>query len=360
MNTLTKYYGFSTAFAVFAVGLAFVLWGPAAAFTVMVLGILEISLSFDNAVVNARVLNNWDEQWRRRFLFWGILVAVFGMRVIFPIAIVSVTTGIAPFYLPGVFGDTNILSMALNDPETYASHLSEVHHEVAGFGGAFLLMVAFSYFFEEKQVYWWEVIESRLTKFGQLESVAAGIVLIILAGVSTQFADPVHGSQFFWAGVMGTVTFIFAHGLGSLLGASDDEDGADKDNPLAPAIIKQGLAGFVYLEILDASFSFDGVIGAFVLSNYLPIIALGLGIGAFFVRSMTIHLVDGGTLAEYRFLEHGAFYAILALAVIMFGSGLGHELPEWVTGLLSAVILVAAVLHSIVVNRREAGAAPAS
>ncbi|PZR67659.1 MAG: hypothetical protein DI537_50060, partial [Stutzerimonas stutzeri] len=167
------------------------------------------------------------------------------------------------------------------------------------------------------------------------------------------FADPAHGSEFFIAGVWGVVTFILAHGLGSLLGGEGDEDGDDTTSGHGGAIVKAGLAGFLYLEILDASFSFDGVIGAFVLTNYLPVIALGLGVGAFFVRSMTIHLVDAGTLAEYRYLEHGAFYAIFALAVLMFGSGIGYELPEWATGLIGAAFIGLAFINSLSYNRRN-------
>ena len=93
----------------------------------------------------------------------------------------------------------------------------------------------------------------------------------------------------------------------------------------------------IYLEVLDASFSFDGVIGAFALTHNLFIIAIGLGIGAMYVRSMTIMLVERGTLAEYRFLEHGAFYAIIALSVIMFVQPLMH-IPEVITGLVGAVV----------------------
>lgn len=354
MSTLMRYYKFSMFFAIAAVVLGYVLWGPQVALIIAALGVLETSLSFDNAVVNARVLANWDEKWRQRFLVWGIFIAVFGMRVIFPIAIVSATTGINPWA---------VTLMAVNDPDAYARSLTAVHHEVAGFGGAFLFMVALGYFFEEKQVYWWEAIESRLTKFGQLEAFSAAVTLSIIAIVSRLFEDPTHGNQFLFAGLWGVVAFILAHSIGTMLGGDEDDDAeaGEQDNPMAPAIIKAGVAGFLYLELLDASFSFDGVIGAFVLSNQIFVIALGLGIGAFFVRSMTIHLVNAGTLSEYRFLEHGAFWAILALATIMVGSGVGLELPEWITGSFSALLILAALLHSIVVNRREAAApTPAS
>jgi hypothetical protein len=346
MDTLLKHYKFSVLFAVLAVALGYVLGGLQAAIIIAALGILETSLSFDNAVVNARVLQHWDHKWRQRFLTWGIFVAVFGMRVIFPLAIVSVATGISP---------VAVTNMALNSPSEYANALRSVHHEVAGFGGAFLFMVAIGYFLEEKQAYWWEAIESRLTKLGQVEAVSAGLTLLASYIVSTMLADPVHGHQFFTAAVLGVISFIFAHGIGSILGGGDDgeEDEASGGNA-AGAIIKASVAGFLYLELLDASFSFDGVIGAFVLTDYLPFIALGLGIGAFFVRSMTIHLVEAGTLSEYRYLEAGAFYAIFALATVMYLSGFGIELPEWATGLMSVAFIGAALLHSIAANRRDA------
>jgi hypothetical protein len=268
-----------------------------------------------------------------------MFIAVFGVRFILPLVIVSVATGIGP---------VAVTSMALHSPDIYAAKLQSVHHVVSGFGGAFLFMIAFAYFFEEKQVYWWEMLESRLTKIGQLEGIAAAIVLAGMAILSNFYTNHEQGSQFFIAGVWGVVTFIIVKALGSVLGGEDENDAGS-------SVVKAGILGFLYLELVDASFSGDGVTAAFVLSTYLPIIAIGLGIGALFVRSMTLHLVAGGTLSEYRYLEHGAFYAILALAVIMFASGLGYELPEWVNGSLSAAILVVAFLHSVSANRRDVG-----
>src|SRR3546814_5081938 len=102
-------------------------------------------------------------------------------------------------------------------------------------------------------------------------------------------------------------------------------------------VAKAGFGAFLYLEILDVSFSFDGVIGAFALSNNLFIIAIGLCIGAMFVRSMMIFLVRQGTLSEYRYLEHGAFYAIIALAALMYINTF-PQIPEIVNGLICAVL----------------------
>lgn len=334
MNDLKRYYSTSIFVSVLCIALGTYFWGLEAGFVILCLACVEIVLSFDNAVVNARVLENWDEKWRKRFLTWGILVAVFGMRLLFPIAIVTMGTGIGP---------VDVVSMALNSPDVYAQHLTAIHHQVAGFGGAFLLMVGLGFFFEEKTTYWLDALEERLVKLGQLEGVAAAFALVIAYVISQCMTNPIQGVEFFIAAVFGVVSYIVVHGLASILGGDDAADG----------VIKAGLAGFCYLELLDMVFSGDSTIAAFVFSNYLPIITIGLSIGALFVRSMTIHLVDSGKLVEYRFLEHGAFYAIIVLTGIMFLSAIGIHLPEWVTGLLSMTMIALAVWRSMVHNKRD-------
>ena len=117
-------------------------------------------------------------------------------------------------------------------------------------------------------------------------------------------------------------------------------------------VAKNGLASFLYLEILDASFSLDSCIGALVISKDIFIIAGGLAIGAMFVRSTTLQLVESGTLNEYKYLEHGAFYAIACLSGIMFASTMIH-IPELVTGVLSVSFIAAAYWHSVIINKRE-------
>lgn len=322
-----------------------------AVIAVLVLSIMETTLSFDNAVVNAKVLQGWDDKWRHRFLTWGMIVAVFGMRLVFPILIVAVIGHLWP---------STVVKMALFNPADYATHLTAIHHEIAGFGGAFLLMVGLGFFFEQKHVYWLEWIETKLTNLGQIEGIAAAISVLVVWVIGHLVIGGEHGDQFAWAGVAGVITFIVIHGLASLLESGDEED-EDAVTPLtagappqlAKNVIRAGIGGFIYLEVLDASFSFDGVIGAFAITNFLPIIALGLGVGAMFVRSMTIHLTESGKLAEYRYLEHGAFYAILILAALMFTSATGIEVPEWVTGLLGAGVIGVAFLHSRHANKQD-------
>ena len=330
---------FWSSFALAAVGLvaAYLYKGPAAAVIVGVLMILETSLSFDNAVVNARVLAGMDEIWRRRFILWGMPIAVFGMRLVFPLLIVGLTASLDPI---------SVLDMAINSPDLYASTLIGVHHQIAAFGGAFLMLVFLKFFLDaSKDHHWVHVLEAPLAKFGKLESVQILLTTLAVLLTASFMDDAHHKLEFVTAGAWGVITYILADGIGAFLGDDAGEVGA--------TVAKTGLAGFIYLELVDASFSFDGVIGAFALSHDLFIIAIGLGIGAMFVRSLTLLMVDRGTLTAYRFLEHGAFWGIGALAVLMFVS-VHYEIPEVITGLIGATLIGLALYSSIRANRRDA------
>lgn len=303
-------------------------------FIVAVLAILEISLSFDNAVVNAVVLKKMAPVWRRRFITWGIAIAVFGMRIVFPLLIVAVVVRIDPL---------SALIMAASDPEQYSRVLTGAHVSVSAFGGAFLAMVGLKHFFNhEKDVHWIGAIERPLTRLGRIEALELGLVLLLLYLVSTWLAGP-EQIEFLAAGIFGLVTYIAVDGISALLNVQ---------SAITGEVAQSGIASFLYLEVLDASFSFDGVIGAFALSNNLFIIAIGLGIGAMFVRSLTIMLVERDTLASYRYLEHGAFYAIIVLAIMMFLNAVEH-ISEVVTGLIGAGFIAAAFLDSVRYNRRN-------
>lgn len=306
-------------------------------FIVGVLAILEVSLSFDNAVVNAVVLRTMTPVWRRRFITWGIAIAVFGMRIVFPLLIVAIIIHTDPI---------SALILAATDPDEYSRILTSAHVSVSAFGGAFLAMVGLKHFFNrEKDVHWIGIIERPLTKLGRIEAVELGLVLLLLYWVSTRLSGA-EGTEFLIAGIFGLVTYIAVDGVAALLNV---------ESAMTGEVVQSGAASFLYLEVLDASFSFDGVIGAFALSNNLFIIAIGLGIGAMFVRSLTIMLVEKETLASYRYLEHGAFYAIIALAVMMFLGTVQH-IPEVFTGLIGAAFIVTAFWDSIRYNRRAAAA----
>ncbi len=304
---------------------------------ILVLSILEISLSFDNAVVNAAVLKDMDDIWQRRFLTWGMVIAVFGMRVIFPLAIVAIAAGLGPMAA---------LNLSLNNPQQYEAIVSSAHVGIAGFGGAFLAMVGLSFFFDgEKDVHWIVWVEKKLAVISNIKAAEIAVLLIALYFVS-RLLPAEEALVFMVAGTLGLVCFIAVEAISTIL------EMRDQALAMQGAVVRSGLGGFLYLNVLDASFSFDGVIGAFALSNNMVIIALGLSIGAMFVRSMTIHLVKQGTLAEYRYLEHGAFWAIIVLGAIMLLSAKFH-IPETVTGLIGAILIGLSLWWSIRHNRRN-------
>lgn len=345
---IKQFYRGSIAFTLVCLGLAG-WWGfesgggtgaaLAALWICLVLAVLEVSLSFDNAVVNAAVLRDMDQVWRRRFLTWGILFAVFGMRLVFPLVIVAVAAKISPW---------EAITLALNSPERYQHIIEDANAGIMGFGGAFLLLVGLKFFFDsDKEHHWIAVIERPLVRFADLQAFEIILTIGVLYSIST-FLPMAEAHTFLIAGLFGVASFFAVEWLGHLLEAP----------AAAGEVQRSGLGAFLYLNLLDASFSFDGVIGAFALSNDLVIIALGLGIGAMFVRSMTIHLVEKGTLNQFLYLEHGAFWAIIVLAAIMLGSVIYH-IPETITGLIGAGLIGLSFWSSIRHNRREAAAAAA-
>ncbi|WP_099866384.1 DUF475 domain-containing protein [Pararhizobium haloflavum] len=336
---------FTWAFITTVVGLALGAWvgweytgtisGTASIFFICaVLAVLEISLSFDNAIVNANKLKEMTPVWQRRFLTWGILIAVFGMRIIFPLVIVAVAAWIGPIAA---------VQLAISEPAEYSRIMSEAHLSIAAFGGTFLMMVGLTYFFDEhKDIHWVHAIESRVSEYASIKGIEIAFVLLLML-IFSSFLTAEETTTFVFSAIYGLLTFLLVDVLGNVL---------DKKQQALSGAAKGGFGAFVYLEVLDASFSFDGVIGAFALTQNLFVIAIGLGIGAMYVRSMTIMLVEKGTLAQYRYLEHGAFYAILILSVIMYAQSLVH-VPEVITGLGGASLIGLALWSSIRYNRRH-------
>ncbi len=339
-----KHFYFDIVFTVVALLLAgywgFTHGGANALFTAMfialVLALMEISLSFDNAVVNASILKHWDKFWKTIFLTVGMIIAVFGMRLVFPIVIVAVTADM---------GMKEVVDLALHNPTAYSEKLMAHHAEISAFGGMFLLLVFLNFVFDDKEIHWFGWLEKRLAKLGKVDAMSVFVAIVALM-ISLTWVDEAHKAVVLMAGVWGILIYMGVNVLSTLLEGDEDGDGKVDGNEVAGAVAKGGIAGFLYLEVLDASFSFDGVIGAFAITNDVVIIMIGLAIGAMFVRSMTIFLVEKGTLDEFVYLEHGAHYAIGALAVIMLLSMKFH-IPEIITGLIGIAFIVASVIGSI-------------
>ena len=354
---------FGWSFGLTALALAAALWlgGPEVLLIVAILIVLEVSLSFDNAVINATVLVRMSPLWQKIFLTVGIAIAVFGMRLVFPLVLVGITASLNPI---------DVVTLALeggpvDEPGTYAFLLEEAYPAIAAFGGMFLLILFLDFILEEREITWLSWLERPLAKVGKLDqlSVVIAVVLLIVAAETwaSEFAQTV-----LVAGLFGAVTYIVVNGLGALFESQGILTAEEKDapDPVAkgsagggptPLVVATGKAAFflfLYLEVLDASFSFDGVIGAFAISQDIFVIATGLGVGALYIRSLTVYLVRQGTLNDYVYLEHGAHWAIGALAVLLLVT-IRYEIPEVVTGLIGVGFIIAAFISSVLRNRRS-------
>ena len=307
-------------------------------FIALILGVLEVSLSFDNAVVNAMKLEKMSPIWRHRFITWGIAIAVFGMRFLFPIMVVSIFARLSML---------EVTRIALSNADKYAYYLTQTHAPIVTFGGMFLMMLFLNYFFnKDKDVHWIRFIEEKFAHFDHLKGVE---VILSLAVLLTLYymVSPEIANSIVISGVCGILTFLVIDGLTHYLEQKEEA----KFSQAANAVKNGGLMMFIYLELIDASFSLDGVLGAFALSKDIIIITIGLAIGAMFVRSLTIMLVEKKTLAQFRYLEHGAHWAIGALALIMFISTV-KEVPEVVTGLIGFAFIAAAFISSVLYNKK--------
>ncbi|BBJ39230.1 hypothetical protein SSPO_019480 [Streptomyces antimycoticus] len=364
---LLKTFGWS--FAVTALGLvAAVFYGGWTGFGIVaILSILEISLSFDNAVVNAGVLKKMNAFWQKIFLTIGVLIAVFGMRLVFPVAIVAISAKIGP---------VEAVRLALDDKDKYQQLVTDAHPSIAAFGGMFLLMIFLDFIFEDREIKWLAWLERPLAKLGKVDMLSVCIALVVLLVSAMTFATNAHQhggihadktETVLLAGIAGLITYLIVGGLSGYFENKleeeeerehEAEEEAKRSGKKVPAVVMAGKAAFfmfLYLEVLDASFSFDGVIGAFAITNDIVLMALGLGIGAMYVRSLTVYLVRQGTLDDYVYLEHGAHYAIGALAVILLVT-IQYEIHEVITGLVGVVLIAWSFFSSVQRNRRSAAA----
>lgn len=316
--------------------------GVSALYVVLILVVIEITFSFDNAIINAKVLDKLSPFWQKMFLTVGVVIAIFGMRLIFPIAIVAITANLS---------FKSVIDLALNNPTEYGHQLELAHPMISAFGGAFLLMLAFQFFFDdERDVLWIKRIERRAQRLSHWAW--APIVTTVIMLFVSLLPMNTHARQTIIAGAFGTLTYV---GVQLLVHAMERLQARHEKGKSSTG--KQvGLAAFmtfIYLQILDASFSFDGVIGAFAITSNIILIAVGLGIGAFWVRSLTVYMVRKKTLNQFVYLEHGAHYTVFVLAIVMLISAL-FEVPDIVPGLTGLGIIVASIVASVRVRKLRA------
>ncbi len=333
MNPVAKLFVLPVLLSIFLLAGVFMWGGFHALALAVLLTVLEVTLSFDNAVVNARVLGKMNAKWQQRFLTWGILFAVVITRFVLPIFIVAVSVAMSPWA---------VAKLAAFDPAHYGELLEGAHYAISSFGGAFLLMVSLKYFFDErKDIHWIRSVERMLARFGRIEALELGLALTLLAVMA--FLLPAQSATILFSGIIGIILFIAMQGVANSFTLETGK-----------AVAAGSAALFVYLNVLDAAFSLDGVIGAFAITSQLPVIVAGLGIGAYFVRTLTVFLVRQKTLDTLIYLEHGAHWAILGLAAAMFAS-LFYRVPEVITGLVG-VVFVGAAYWSSLQEQKKAGA----
>lgn len=331
---------FTSSFIIALLGLsaAYYWGGPSGLLTVSILGLMEISLSFDNAVVNATVLKDMSAQWQQRFMTWGMVIAVFGVRFLLPVLIVAVVSGQS---------FEAVTRMALQDPDEYSRNVQASHVQISAFGGMYLLLVFLSFFFKKtNSLHWLVWLERRLAQMGKLESSEVALALITLL-FAQHFLPPGQKLAAVLSGMVGVILFVAVKSVSELFEHSEKIEGATH---------RAGLVSFLYLEMLDLSFSLDGVVGAFAITRDVVLILIGLTVGAMFVRSLTVFLVRVKMLEEYLYLEHGAHYAIGALAVLMLAD-MSLHVPEWITGLIGFAFIMLSLWSSIRAKRQRGHAA---
>lgn len=335
-NTIWQIYGFA---AVVSLMIAlFVGWqlGFTALLTTLILAGIEISFSFDNAIINAKILQGMSTRWQRLFMTAGIIIAVFGVRLLLPFIMVAITSGL---------GLSSVINLALHHPATYSQHLTTAQPVIAAFGGMFLLMLFLDFIFQSQPVMWLVPIERRLIKLGKLESLSVIVAAVILL-LSFLLLAHCHGTVLL-AGLVGILLYLVINAFESAQHLT-----SPSGQITANRLVRGGLVGFLYLELIDASFSLDSVVGAFAITTNIILITAGLAIGALFVRSMTVHLLRKGTLSKYRYLNHGAHYAIGLLALLLLVS-IRFALPDWLTGLSGITLIAIALVDSHWESQRE-------
>ncbi len=345
---ISYFYGFFAVWAVASV-LLFMYGGFFALYQGTILSVLELSLSFDNAIVNATILATMALVWRKRFLIWGMIIAVFGVRFVFPILIVYFSTSM---------GFVDSFELAIKNPDEYEKIIESSHHIIMSFGGMFLLMLFLKFIFDEnKDTHWVKYIEhfaTRLSKVGDIK--ALFIMFLILAITYIAPNEVVMGDDMVQVNkleiivpmIIGVIAFYLLELLKGAIELKNEEDETKSENNITE--LTGGFISFMYLEMIDMSFSLDGVLGAFAITQNIIIIMLGLGIGAMAVRSLTIYMVEREVVSKYIYLEHGAMWSIGLLALSMLVQ-IFYHLPAMLITTFAIVPIALAFIHSIYKNK---------
>ncbi|MBI2031063.1 MAG: DUF475 domain-containing protein [Candidatus Levybacteria bacterium] len=278
--------------------------------TILGLSLFEVITSIDNAVINAEVLSSMSQKARRWFLLWGFLFAVFVIRGILPLLLVYAAN--PQLGLIGAFTAT------LNGGNGIAETIKESSRPLLVGGGVFLIFLFFNWLFIEPKNY-----GLRAEKFFHAQGAWFFSIISIILSIIVWFALKENGLMAFGA-VVGSTAFFIVHGFRQFAETQEKR------------LVSQGMSDvskIAYLEVLDSTFSVDGVVGAFAFTFSVPLILLGNGLGALVLRKLTVSNID--RIKKYAYLKNGAMYSILFLGAIMILDSFGFHIPPWLSPIIT-------------------------
>jgi uncharacterized protein len=284
--------------------------------TVLGLCLFEVVSSIDNAVINAEVLGKMSEKARRWFLLWGLLIAVFLVRGLLPWAIVWAS-------VPGLGPIEAFTASFSGDPSVQAAIELAAPILLAG-GGVFLVFLFFHWLFLEPKTF-----GLRGEQFFQRNGVWFYAVVSILLAVIVWYSIKTDPWLAFGA-VVGSTAFFISHGF------KENAEKAERELTSGESTMSD-MSKILYLEIIDTTFSIDGVLGAFAFTLSVPLILLGNGIGAFVLRKITISNIEN--IKKYVYLKNGAMYSIFALGTIMIAHAFDVHVPELASPIITFIII---------------------
>jgi len=283
--------------------------------TILGLAVFEIISSIDNAVINAEVLNKMSQKSRRWFLFWGLIIAVFLIRGLLPFGIFWAAN-------PSLSINQVFTAMFSGDEEIMQAVEASSPLLLTG-GGVFLIFLFLHWLFIEPKNY-----GLHIEPFFHAQGVWFYAAVSIFLATITWFSLQINPMMAFSA-VVGSTAFFITHGF--------KEYAEKKERELVEGSGMGDMSKIMYLEVIDATFSIDGVVGAFAFTLSVPLILIGNGIGAFVVREMTIRNVKN--VKKYIYLKNGAMYSILVLGAVMLFDSFGYHIPEWLSPMSTFCIL---------------------
>jgi hypothetical protein len=291
---------------------------------IIILGLIvfEIISSIDNAIINAEVLSTVGEKMKKWFLLWGLIFAVFLVRGLLPWLIIW-------FTMPGL-GPIGALTAAFSNDPSIKETIEKASPILLSGGGVFLIFLFFHWLFLEPKNFGL-FFEETITRFGIWFYAVVSVLLTVIVWFSMKRSNMIAFSA-----VLGSTAFFITHGFKQNAEAQERDLMTTKMSDISKII---------YLEIIDMTFSIDGVLGAFAFTLSVPLIIIGNGIGAFVVREITIGNID--RIKKFKYLKNGAMYSIFFLGIVMLAEGFGVKIPTLISPIITILIITFFFIKSL-------------